>query len=131
MNAAIWRGSHRAVEVRRKLIEDWKEEDPHQNVTDESIATDIARVVGVDATFPFANRPEYKFDAPNWREQRYPLMNARACDHHDNGIAKPMWCTFWWVPAGFSGYKDQQNPCIFFLKDSTMSKGDVVIIPQK
>jgi hypothetical protein len=40
------------LEVRRKLIEDWKEEDPRQNVT-ESIATDIARVVGVDATFPF------------------------------------------------------------------------------
>jgi len=74
------------LEVPRKLIEDWKEEKPDQSVTDQSIAADIARVVAVDAIFQIPNRPEYEFDEPSWLEKRHPVMNARACDHHDNGI---------------------------------------------
>jgi hypothetical protein len=75
-----------ALEVPRKLVEDWKEENPYQNVTDKSIATDIARVVAIETAFPGANRSECESDVLNWREQRSPVMNARACDHHDNGI---------------------------------------------
>jgi hypothetical protein len=74
------------LELPRKLIEDWKAENPDQSVTDQSIAADIARVVAVDAIFSFPNRLEYEFDEPKWLEQRHPVMNARACDHHDNGI---------------------------------------------
>ena len=33
------------LELPRKLIEDWKAENPDQSVTDQSIAADIARVV--------------------------------------------------------------------------------------
>lgn len=75
-----------ALEVPRKLIEDWKEENPDQNVTDRSIAADIGRVVAIETAFPGANGPEYECDVPTWFEQRVSVMNARACDHHDNGI---------------------------------------------
>jgi hypothetical protein len=75
-----------ALEVPRKLIEDWKEENPNQKVSDESIAAEIARVVVMDTAFPGTNRPECEFDGPNWLERRPPVMNARPCDHHDNGI---------------------------------------------
>jgi hypothetical protein len=75
-----------ALEVPRKLIEDWKEENPDQTVTDQSIAADIARVVAVATAFPSANQQECELDAPRWLEQRAPVMNTRACDYHDNGI---------------------------------------------
>ncbi len=74
------------LEVPRKLIEDWKEEKPDQMVTDQSIAANIARVVAVNAIFQFPNRPACEFDEPVWLEHRHPVMNARACDYHDNGI---------------------------------------------
>lgn len=74
------------LEVPRKLVEDWKAENPDQNVTDKSIAAEIARVVAIESAFPGANRPEFEFDEPNWLEQRAPVMNGRACDYHDNGI---------------------------------------------
>ena len=75
-----------ALEVPRKLIEDWKEENPDQTIGDQSIAADIARVVAVATAFPGANQRECECDAPRWLEQRAPVMNARACDYHDNGI---------------------------------------------
>jgi hypothetical protein len=75
-----------ALEVPRKLIEDWKEENPDQTVSDQSIATDIARVVAVATAFPGADQRACECDAPLWLEQRAPVMNARACDYHDNGI---------------------------------------------
>ena len=75
-----------ALEVPRKLIEDWKEENPDQTVSDQSIAADIGRVVAVATAFPGANQQESECDAPHWLEQRAPVMNARACDYHDNGI---------------------------------------------
>ena len=74
------------LEVPRKLIEDWKRENPEQKLTDQAIAADIARVVVADAITSFPNLPAYEFDVPTWLEQRHPVMNARACDHHDNGI---------------------------------------------
>ena len=43
----IGSGTDVALEVPRKLIEDWKEENPDQTVSDQSIAADIARVVAV------------------------------------------------------------------------------------
>jgi hypothetical protein len=77
---------HVLLEVPRKLIEDWKAENPDQDFTDQSIAADIARVVAANALFTFPNRSRYEFDEPKWVQQRHPVMNARACDHHDNGI---------------------------------------------
>jgi hypothetical protein len=75
-----------ALEIPRKLVEDWKEENPDQTVRDQLIAADIARVVAVATAFPGANHREFECDAPRWLERRAPVMNARACDYHDNGI---------------------------------------------
>ena len=74
------------LEVPRKLVEDWKRENPEQKLTDRAIAAIIARVVVADALFSFPTLPAYEFDVPTWLEERHPVMNARACDHHDNGI---------------------------------------------
>jgi hypothetical protein len=74
------------LEVPRKLIEDWKRENPEQKLTDQAIAADFARAVVVDAIFSFSNLSVYDLDVPSWLEERHPVMNARACDHHDNGI---------------------------------------------
>jgi hypothetical protein len=74
------------LEVPRKLIEDWKRENPEQKLTDQAIAADIARVVVADAMSSFPGLPVYKLDVPTWLEERHPVMNERACDHHDNGI---------------------------------------------
>ena len=74
------------LEVPRKLIEDWKRENPEQNVTDESIAAEIAQVVAAYAAFPQENHHEFDFEEPQWLQQRASVMNTRACDHHDNGI---------------------------------------------
>jgi hypothetical protein len=74
------------VEVPRKLIEDWKRENPERELGDQSIAADIARVVVADAISSSPDLPVYDVDAPAWLKERHPIMNARACDHHDNGI---------------------------------------------
>jgi hypothetical protein len=74
------------LEVPRKLIEDWKRENPERELTDQAIAADIARVVVADAISSFSDPAPYEIDVPTWLEERYPVMNARACDHHDNGI---------------------------------------------
>jgi hypothetical protein len=74
------------LEVPHKLIEDWKRENPEQKLTDHVIAADIARVVVADAVGSFSNLPAYELDMPMWLKERHPVMNARACDHHDNGI---------------------------------------------
>ena len=73
------------LEVPRKLIEDWKRENPERELTDQAIAADIALVVVRDA-ISFPDLPAYEVDVPTWLEERHPIMNARACDHHDNGI---------------------------------------------
>jgi hypothetical protein len=74
------------LEVPRKLIEDWKRENTEQKLTDQAIAADIARVVVANAMSSFPDLPAYAVDVPTWLEERHPIMNARACDHHDNGI---------------------------------------------
>ena len=74
------------LEVPRKLIEDWKKENPERKLTDQAIAADIARVVVEDAISSFPDLLAYEIDVPTWLEERHPVMNARACDHHDNGI---------------------------------------------
>jgi hypothetical protein len=74
------------LEVPRKLIEDWKRENPGQKYIDQAIAADIARVVVADAISSFPDLPAYELDVPTWLEERHPVMNARPCDHHDNGI---------------------------------------------
>jgi hypothetical protein len=74
------------LEVPRKLIEDWKRENPERVLTDQVIAADIARVVVVDALASRPDLPAYEMDSPMWLKERHPIMNARACDHHDNGI---------------------------------------------
>jgi hypothetical protein len=74
------------VEVPRKLIEDWKKEKPERESTDQAIAADIALVVVRDAISSFPDVAAYEVDVPTWLEERHPIMNARACDHHDNGI---------------------------------------------
>jgi hypothetical protein len=61
----------------RKLVEDWKEENPGQSASDQLVAANIA-------VFALPNDPEYNFDEPNWL--RHAVTNTRACDHHDNGI---------------------------------------------
>jgi hypothetical protein len=74
------------LEVPRKLIEDWKRENPERELSDQSIAADIARVVVADALSSWPDLPLYDVEAPAWLKERHPIMNARACDHHDNGI---------------------------------------------
>jgi hypothetical protein len=74
------------LETPRKLIEDWKRENPARELTDEAIAADIAQVVVADALSLFPDLPAYEVDVPTWLKERHPIMNARACDHHDNGI---------------------------------------------
>jgi hypothetical protein len=74
------------LEVPRKLIEDWKEENPDQGMTDESIAAEIARVVAIYTAFAEVDLQEYEFEQPRWLQQRALVMNTRPCDHHDNGI---------------------------------------------
>jgi hypothetical protein len=74
------------LEVPRKLIEDWKRENPERELTDRAIAADIARVVVADAISSLPDLPAYEVDVPTWLQERHPIMNARACDHHDNGI---------------------------------------------
>jgi hypothetical protein len=74
------------LEVPRKLIEDWKRENPERELTDQAIAADIARVVVTDAMASFPDFSAYEVGVPAWLEERHPTMNARACDHHDNGI---------------------------------------------
>ena len=74
------------LEVPRKLIEDWKRENPELELTDQAIAADIARVVVADAISSLPDLPAYEVDVPTWLEERQPVMNARACDYHDNGI---------------------------------------------
>jgi hypothetical protein len=74
------------LELPRRLIEDWKRENPQHKLSDQAIAADIARVVVADAISSFSDPAPYEIDVPTWLEERYPVMNARACDHHDNGI---------------------------------------------
>jgi hypothetical protein len=74
------------LEVPRKLIEDWKMENPERELTDQAIAADIALVAVRDAISSFPDLPAYEVDVPIWLEEGHPIMNARACDHHDNGI---------------------------------------------
>jgi hypothetical protein len=74
------------LEVPRKLVEDWKRENPERELTDQAIVSDIARVVVADAICSLPDLPAYEVDTPTWLEERFPIMNSRACDHHDNGI---------------------------------------------
>jgi len=74
------------LEVPRKLVDDWKRENPDRELTDRAIAADIARVVVADAISSLPDLPAYEVDIPTWLEERFPIMNSRACDHHDNGI---------------------------------------------
>jgi hypothetical protein len=74
------------LEVPRKLIEDWKRENPERELTDQAIAADISRVVVTDAISSFPDFSACELGVPTWLEERHPTMNARACDHHDNGI---------------------------------------------
>jgi hypothetical protein len=74
------------LELPRKLIEDWKRENPVRELTDQAIAADIAQVVVADAISSLPDLPAYEVDVPTWLKERHPTMNARACDHHDNGI---------------------------------------------
>jgi hypothetical protein len=83
---SVGKGQEVVLEVPRKLIEDWKRENPAKMCTDQAIAADIARVVVAEAISSLPTLPAYEFDAPTWLEERHPVMNARPCDHHDNGI---------------------------------------------
>jgi hypothetical protein len=74
------------LEVPRKLIEDWKRENPGQHTTDQSIAAEIARVVAIYTAFAEVDLHGYDFELPQWLQQRALVMNTRPCDHHDNGI---------------------------------------------
>jgi hypothetical protein len=86
VTASVSKAQEVLLEVPRKLIEDWKRENPERELTDQAIAADIARVVVADAMSSFPNLPAYEVDVPTWLDERHPIMNARACDHHDNGI---------------------------------------------
>ena len=74
------------IEVPRRLIEDWKRENPDLNVAETTIAADIARVVALDAMSSLPTTGEYEIDVPKFIDQRHLVMNERPCDHHDNGI---------------------------------------------
>jgi hypothetical protein len=86
VTVSVGKAQEVVLEVPRKLIEDWKRENPKRELTDQAIAADIARVVVGDATSSFPDFPAYEMDVPTSLEERHPVMNARACDHHDNGI---------------------------------------------
>jgi hypothetical protein len=75
-----------ALELPLSLIEDWKAEKPDQHLTDQSIAVEIAKVVALDSVLTFPHRCEYEFVDTNLFDERHRVMNARPCDHHDNGI---------------------------------------------
>jgi hypothetical protein len=66
------------LEVPRRLVEDWKRENPDQNISDEAIAADIARVVEVKTALLIESHLEHECDAPNWYDRRPPIMNERA-----------------------------------------------------
>ena len=74
------------LEIPRRLVDDWKLENPSHLNSDELIAADIARVVAVRAALPAESYQEHERNASDWYECRPPLMNERACDLHDNGI---------------------------------------------
>ncbi len=74
------------IEVPRRLIEDWKRENPDLNVAETTIAADIARVVALDAMSSLPTTVEYEIDVPKFIDERHLVMNERPCDHHDNGI---------------------------------------------
>jgi hypothetical protein len=40
----------------------------------------------VRAALPAESHQEHECEVSNWYERRPPLMNERACDHHENGI---------------------------------------------
>jgi hypothetical protein len=86
VTVGVSRAQEVMLEVPRKLIEDWKRENPERELTDQAIAADIALVVVQDAISSFPDLATYEVDVPTWLEERHPIMNARACDHHDNGI---------------------------------------------
>ena len=86
VTSSVSKAQEIVLEVPRKLIEDWKRENPARELTDQAIAADISRVVVTDAMSSFPDLPAYDVDVPTWLDQRHPTMNARACDHHDNGI---------------------------------------------
>ena len=74
------------LEIPRRLVEDWKRENPLHLNSDDAIAADIARVVAVRAALPAESCQEHECDVSNRYERRPPLMNERACDLHENGI---------------------------------------------
>jgi hypothetical protein len=74
------------LEIPRRLVEDWKRENPSHLNSDDAIAADIARVVAVRAALPAESCQENECDVSNWYERRPRLMNERACDLHENGI---------------------------------------------
>jgi len=47
----------------------------------------------VRAALPAESRQEHECEVSNWYERRPPLMNERACDHHENGIRA--WLVKW------------------------------------
>lgn len=53
----------------RKLIEDWKRENPERELTDQAIAADIGRVVIADAISSFPDLRAYEVDVPTWLEE--------------------------------------------------------------
>jgi hypothetical protein len=50
--------------VPRKLIEDWKRENPERELTDQAIAADIGRVVVANAISSFPDLRAYEVDVP-------------------------------------------------------------------
>jgi hypothetical protein len=74
------------LELPRKLIEDWKKENRKNRLLIRRLPMIIGRVVVADAICSFPHPVACEFDVPTWLKQRHPVMNARACDHHDNGI---------------------------------------------
>jgi hypothetical protein len=52
VTASVSKAQEVLLEVPRKLIEDWKRENPERELTDQAIAADIARVVVADAVSP-------------------------------------------------------------------------------
>jgi hypothetical protein len=62
VTANVSKAQEVVLEVPRKLIEDWKRENPERGLTDQAIVADIARVVVADAISSFRDLPACEVD---------------------------------------------------------------------
>ena len=91
LGAPIGRPQEIVVEIPRELVSHRQSEPPGQDVTENTIALDLARDIALKTAGPFPAIGErgaglYDEDQPIWYEYRHPVMNQKACDCEECGI---------------------------------------------